>query len=83
MLVDTLGVADQLLAPLCAQQIKLLEKIEELVLRPFRIGEAFVLRIGGDGGRRLLAGHAFGGGGPEVEIGAAEVGLQLESARGI
>ena len=44
--VDAVGVLDQLVAPLRGQQIGLLEEIEELVLRPFRIGKALVLRVG-------------------------------------
>ena len=46
VLVDAGGVFDQPLAPLRGEQIGLLEEIEELVLRPLRIGEALVLRVG-------------------------------------
>ena len=34
-------------------------------------------------GRGLLAGHAFDGAGPQIEIGAAEIGLQFERALGV
>ncbi len=83
MLVDAGGVFHQPVAPLRGEQIGLLEKIEELVLRPFRIGEALVLRIGRDHRLGLFAGHAFDRAGPQIEIGAAEAGLQFERALGI
>ena len=78
--VEPVSVGHQLAGPTGGQQIGLLEKIEELVLRPFRVGEALVGR--GRGGDRLgrLARHLFDRAGPEVEIGAAETGLQFERA---
>ena len=80
VLVDAGGVLDQLLAPLRGEQIGLLEEIEELVLRPFRIGKALVLGVGRDGGLGRFAGHALGRARPQIEIGAAEAGLQFERA---
>ena len=79
LLVD-FGLAHQALAPLHGEQIDLLEEVEELVLRPFRIGESLVLGIGRDhrGGR--LAGHALGHAAPQFEVVAAETGLQFERA---
>ena len=82
VLVD-LRIFNQALGPLHGEQIDLLEEIEELVLRPFRIGKAFVLRIGRGRGRGLFAGHAFGRDRPQIEIGAAEAGLQFERALGV
>ena len=83
MLVDAGGVLDQPLAPLRGEQIGLLEEIEELVLRPFRIGEALVLRVGRDDRCGRLAGHALDRAGPQIEIGAAEAGLQFDRALGV
>ncbi len=80
MRVEPVGVLHQLAGPTGGEQVGLLEKIEELVLRPFRIGEALVAR-GRDGDRLgLLARHLFDGAGPQIEIGAAETGLQFERA---
>ncbi len=83
VLVDFARRVTMPLGPLHAEQIELLEEIEELVLRPFRIGEALVLRIGRDRRRRLFAGHAFGRDRPQIEKGAAEAGLQLQRAFGV
>ncbi len=44
--IEPLGVLDQAVAELHGQQIGLLEEVEELVRRPFRIGEALVARVG-------------------------------------
>ena len=66
--------------PLHRQQIGLLEEIEELVARPFRIGEALVPGVGRGDRLDLLARHALDRIGPEVEIGLAEARLQLERA---
>ena len=76
--IEPLGVAHQPVRPLHREQIGLLEEIEELVARPFGIGEALVPGIGRDHRFDRLARHAFDGIGPEVEIGLAEAGLQLE-----
>jgi hypothetical protein len=62
---------DQVVGPVGRQQISLLEKIEELV-RPFRIGEAPVLRIRSGDRLDRLAGHALDRIRPQIEIGAAE-----------
>ncbi len=83
MRIERLRVGDELLGPLRREQIDLFEKVEKLVLRPFRIGEALVLGIGLHGGRSLLARHPLHGSAPEVEIGAAEPSLQFDRASGI
>jgi hypothetical protein len=64
VLVDAGGVLHQPLAPLAGEQVGLLEEIEELVLRPFRIAETLVFRIGRDRRIGRLAGHALGRAGP-------------------
>ena len=83
VLVDAFGVLDQMVGPIGGEQIGLLEEVEELVLRPFRIGKALVARVGAGNGRGLLAGHAFDRAGPQIEIGAAKIGLQFERALGV
>ena len=80
VVVDALGVFDQPLAPLRGEQIGLLEEIEELVLRPFRIGKALVLEVGRGRRRGGFARHALDRAGPQIEIGAAEACLQFERA---
>jgi hypothetical protein len=80
MFVYALGVAHQLLAPLHREQIELLEEIVELVLRPFRIGEALILRIGGDHRLELVAGETVHRARPQVEIGAPDILLKLQRA---
>jgi hypothetical protein len=55
--IEFLGLVDKLVRPVGAEQIGLLDEIEELVRRPFRIGKAAVLRIGRDE-VRLFAGGA-------------------------
>ena len=54
MRVEPLGVLDQVVGPFHRQQIGLLEEIEELVARPFRVGEALVARVGRRHRLRLL-----------------------------
>ncbi len=83
VLVDAVGVLDQMVGPIGGEQIGLLEEIEELVLRPFRIGKALVARVGAGDGARRLAGHALDRARPQIEIGAAEIGLQFERALGV
>jgi hypothetical protein len=83
VVVETLGVLDQVVGPLRGEQISLLEEVEELVRRPFRIGEAFVARIGLGGRLGRLSGHALDRRGPQVEIGAPEARLHLDRALGI
>ena len=78
--IEPLGVLDQPVAELDGQQIGLLEEVEELVRRPFRIGEALVARVGLRDRIGFLAGHAPRGVRPEVEIALAERRLQLERA---
>ena len=75
MLVNVRGVFDQPLGPLDGQQISLLEEIEKLVLRPFRVGEAFVSGIGSDHRISLLAGHSFDGSRPQIKVSTAKRGL--------
>ncbi len=79
LLVD-FGVAHQAIAPLHGEQIDLLEEVEELVLRPFRIGEAFVFRVSRHHRLGSLAGHALDRACPQIEIGAAEARLHFERA---
>ena len=62
--VEPAGVRHQLVGPVGGQQIGLLEKIEELIGRPFGIGKAFVARIGLRHRSRRLARHALDGRGP-------------------
>jgi hypothetical protein len=78
--VEPLGVLDQMVGPLRAEQIGLLEEIEELVRRPFRIGKAPVARVGPGGGLGRFARHAFDRRRPQVEIGAPEARLHLDRA---
>ena len=78
--IEVLGAFDQMIGPVGAEQIGLLDEIEELVRRPFRIGEAAVLRIGRDDRAGLFAGQALGRGAPQIEIGAAELRLQFDRA---
>ncbi len=78
--VEPLRVLDQMVGPLHGQEIGLLEKIVELVGRPFGIGEALVARVGRGDRVDLLARHAFDRIRPQVEIGLAEARLQLERA---
>jgi hypothetical protein len=78
--VDAGRVFHQFVGPVRGKEIGLFQKIEKLVLRPFRVGEAFVSRIGGDDGLWLLARHASHRARPEIEVGAAKAGLQLERA---
>ena len=79
MLVDASRVLHQPVGPLRGKEIGLFEKVEELVLRPFRVAKRLSL---GSGRRRapVLAGHALHRAGPEIEVGAAEAGLQLYRA---
>ena len=78
--IEVVGVVDQLVGPARGQQIGLLEKVEELVRRPFRIGETLVVGGGRRDRRRGFAGKPLGRRGPQIEIGFAEPGLQLERA---
>ena len=71
---------DQLVGPVGGQQIGLFEEIEELVLRPFRVGEALVAWGGRDDRRGFFAGEPFRRRRPEIEIGFAEPGLQFDGA---
>ncbi len=82
-MIVNFGLAHQALCPLHGEQIDLLEEIEELVLRPFRIGEALILGVGCDHRCGRLAGHAFDRAPPQIEVVAAETGLQLECALGV
>ncbi len=76
VLVDSCRVFHEFVGPLCGKEVGLFQKIEKLVFRPFRIGEAFVSRIGRHDGWCLLARHALHGASPKIEVGAAEAGLQ-------
>ena len=78
--VEALGVLDQMVGPVGGEQIGLLEEVEELVRRPFRIGEAPVLRIGRDDRAGRFAGQALGRRAPQIEIGPAEPRLQFDRA---
>ena len=80
MRVEPFRVLHQPVRPLHGQQIGLLEEIEELVARPFRIGEALVPWIGRHDRLDRLARHALDRVRPEVEIGLAQARLQLERA---
>ncbi len=80
MRVEPLGLPHQPVRPLHRQQIALLEKVEELIARPFGIGEALVLGVGRGDRLHLLARHALDRVGPEVEIGPAETRLHFERA---
>ncbi len=64
--------------PVCAEQIGLLDEVEELVRRPLWIGEAPILRIGRRHRAGCFAGQALGGRAPEIEIGPAEPRLQFD-----
>ena len=82
--IETFGVFDQSIAELGGQQVGLLEEVEELVRRPFRVGEALVAWIGlRDRGGVFVAGQAACGMRPEVEIALAERRLELERALGV
>jgi hypothetical protein len=64
MRVEVLGFVDELIGQPRAEQIKLLEEVEELVRRPFRVVEAPVVGGGAGDRRRRLAGEPFGRRGP-------------------
>ena len=83
MRIESLRIAHQAVGPLRGQQVGLFEEIEELVGRPFRVGKALVARVGRGDRWRPLAGHAPRRVSPELQIGAAEIGLQIERAGGV
>ncbi len=74
------GVADQLAGPVRGEEIGLFEKIEELVLRPFRVGKALVAGSGRCDRRDVLAGEPLCRGPPKIEIGLAQPVLQFGGA---
>ena len=76
--VEPVHVADGGLHPAGAQQIGLLDEIEELVLLPGRIAEAAILGLGLDHRLAAIAGHALGRGLPELHIVAPEIDLGLD-----
>ena len=78
--VEIVGFLHQPVGPGAGEQIGLLEEVEELVRRPFRIGKALVAcaRLGDRG--RGLARQPFDRVAPKIEIGAAQPRLQLERA---
>ena len=78
--IEVGGVADQLVGPARGEQISLLEEIEELVRGPLRIGEALVVGRGRGDRRRRFAGEPLGRRCPQIEVGFAEPGLQLQAA---
>ena len=80
MRIECFGLAHEPVRPLHRQEICLFQEIEELVVRPFRIGEALVFRIGLGDRLYLLAGHALDRVGPEIEIGLAQTRLQFQRA---
>ena len=80
MRVEVLGIFDQTVGPACAEQIGLLDEVEELVRRPLRIGEAAILRVGRHHRAGRFAGQALGSRAPEIEIGPAETRLQFNCA---
>ena len=78
--IEPLGVAHQLRGPIGGDEIGLLHRVEERILRPFRIGEAAV-RGGGRGHRRHgLARHALHRSGPQVEIALDQTRLRFDGA---
>ncbi len=78
MRVEIVGFLHQPIGPGAGEQIGLLEEIEELVRRPFRIGESFVACARLGDGRRGLACQPFDRVAPKIEIGVAQPRLQLE-----
>ena len=64
MRIECFGLAHEPVRPLHCQEIPLFQEIEELVVRPFRIGEALVSRIGLGDRSYLLTGHALDRMGP-------------------
>ena len=74
------GIAHQGVGPARGEQIGLLEKVEELVLRPFGIGKTPVARRRPHHRRRFFAGQPLHRGGPQFEIGLAQPVLQLGGA---
>ncbi|MBA7676254.1 hypothetical protein ES703_84495 [subsurface metagenome] len=81
MRIKTLRVAHEVLRPLRRQQIELHDEVEELVRLPFRILETLVARRGLDGGFGVcFTGHATRRRAPEVEIGLADLVLQIRRA---
>ena len=83
MRIELRGIAHQGIGPACGEQIGLLEKVEELILCPFRIGEALVARRRSHHRRRFLADKPFHRRRPKLEIGLAQPVLQLDGALGV
>src|SRR6516164_7692488 len=77
MLVYVYRFFHEAVCPLHGQQIELFEEVKKLVFRPFRIGEALVLRIGHDQWRSGLPGNTLHRARPQIEVGAAETTLQF------
>jgi hypothetical protein len=83
MRVEALGVSHQVVRPLRRQQVKLQNEVEELVRFPFGIGKPLVARRGcGDGGN-IFAGKPPDRVAPQIEIGLADLGLNIVGAIGV
>ncbi len=78
--IEAFGVLHQFLRPLRGEQIELQHEIEELVRFPLRILEALVARRRLDRGLGRFAGHAARRLAPEIEIGLADLRLQVRGA---
>ena len=76
--VETVHVADGGLHPARAQQIGLLDEIEQLVLLPGGIAEAAVLGLGLDHRLATTTGHALGRRLPELHVVAPEIDLGFD-----
>ena len=78
--IEAGGIADQLVGPVGGEQIDLPEEIEELVRGPLRVGKALVVGRGRGDRRCRFAGEPLDRRSPQIEVGFAEPGLQLEAA---
>jgi hypothetical protein len=79
--VQAFAVVDELVGPVRCDEIGILEKLEERVALPIRIGKALV--AGFRPGAIVFAGHALDRLAPHVEIAGEQRGLCLERALGI
>ena len=78
--IEAFGVLHQFLRPLRGEQIELQHEIEELVRFPLRILEALVARRRLDRGLGRLRRPCGARPAPEIEIGLADLGLQVRGA---
>ena len=83
LFVEPFDVRDGALQPARGQKIALLDEIEDLVVLPLRIAEAFVAGQGGDDRLDLLAQHAARGLVPQGGVVAPQIELRLHHPLGV